>query len=346
MNANLMTTAPIIDKAQRLEIDGTFDASSEEAEVELSPLIYHKNGQGNGQPWPRDLLEAYARPRGPYTLESAETILDEEAVELYNGWLVQQEMTDTRERRIVANINDMLSISARKAGFGQALPDQLECFISDGSVIKPDASLCSWQRLDNDVHPYGPRQRATLFGCPELVIEARSPSNNRRQERRKRELYFANRAQIVWDVDEKREEIWVYYAHTPNKPRHFRRDDEIDCEPLLPGWRRRMADIFAEHTSAEAIAGEVADTWRNEGVAVGKQEGIAIGKQEGEQLGLRRGLLAAIELGLELKFGEKGLALLAEIPTIASIDRIQLLYNAVKTANSVDDLRALFQSHQ
>lgn len=75
--------------------------------------------------WPRNILEAYARYPGPYTIENAETILAEEPVELYNGWLVWQEMTDVTERRVVATIQAMLDISARKAGFGQALPDQL-----------------------------------------------------------------------------------------------------------------------------------------------------------------------------------------------------------------------------
>src|SRR5262245_16268046 len=71
----------------------------------------------NGNPghWPRDILEAYARDRGPYTVENAETILEEEPVELYNGWLVWQEMTNPKERRIVANLQSMLDIPARKA---------------------------------------------------------------------------------------------------------------------------------------------------------------------------------------------------------------------------------------
>ena len=101
----------------------------------------------NASTWPRDLIEAYARPPGPYTIENAETILEEEPIELYNGWLVWQEMTNFIERRVVANINDMLSIPARKMGFGQILPDQIECLLKDGTVIKPDTSLISWQRV-------------------------------------------------------------------------------------------------------------------------------------------------------------------------------------------------------
>ncbi|MFZ2617683.1 MAG: hypothetical protein WA077_16975, partial [Anaerolineae bacterium] len=69
-----------------------------------------------GRDWPTDILEAYGRSVGPYTIDNAEMILDGEAVELYNGWLVWQEMTDFFERTVAGNIQAMLDLSARKAG--------------------------------------------------------------------------------------------------------------------------------------------------------------------------------------------------------------------------------------
>lgn len=227
--------------------------------------------------WPRDILEAYARGRGPYTVENANTILEEEAVELYNGWLVWQAMTDTIERRVVANLQAMLDLSARHTGFGQAMPDQLECLLSNGDAVKPDASLISWHRLATQCVPTGPNNRELLGGGPELVIEVRSPSNRRAQERRKRQFYFTNGVQIVWDVDAENQVIWVYRATAPNQPTRYGIEDELDCEPLLPGWRRDLVDIFAEEASAEAVAGEVAVGWRAEGVEIGRAEGVEIG---------------------------------------------------------------------
>ncbi|MFN8491342.1 MAG: hypothetical protein U0350_27335 [Caldilineaceae bacterium] len=48
------------------------------------PIEQPQNGlsQENLNRWPQDLLTAYARLRGPYTVENAETILDEEPVAL------------------------------------------------------------------------------------------------------------------------------------------------------------------------------------------------------------------------------------------------------------------------
>lgn len=230
--------------------------------------------------WPRDIIEAYARDRGPYTVNNANTILEEEAVELYNGWLVWQEMTNPTERRVVANLQAMLDLSARRLGFGQAMPDQLECLFSNGDVVKPDASLISWQRLATNRVPTGPNDRELIAGGPELVIEARSPSNRRAQERRKRQFYFANGVQIVLDVDADNQFIWVYHAGAPDQPLRFGIEDELHCEPLLPGWRRELADIFAEEASAEAVAGEVAVAWRAEGMVIGRAEGVAIGSAQ------------------------------------------------------------------
>lgn len=228
----------------------------------------------NGLPkgWLSDPLEALNREHGPFTAVTAEQFLDTESVELYNGWLVPQEMTDTIERKILSTIQTMLDISARKASFGQALMDQAECLLNNGTVIKPDSSLISWKRLSRDVIPYGPNYRPTLIGCPELVIESRSPSNRRRQEAVKRALYFAHGTEIVWDVDEANQVIYVYRAEAPEQPTRFGIDDIIDCK-LLPGWQRRVADIFAAEPSAEAIAGEVAEEWIEEGKELGREEG-------------------------------------------------------------------------
>ncbi len=214
--------------------------------------------------WPAGLSEAYSRYPGPYTHENSEVLLDEEAIELFNGWPVWQEMTDAEERRIAGNMNVILDLAARQAGFGQVFPDQFECLLSDGSVLKPDASILSWQRFKQQVKPQGASKKPTMEGGPELVVEIRSPSNRRTEEQRKRTLYFANAVQLIWDVDIKGRQILVYQYAEPKTPRRFTGNDKIDCEPFLPGWRRSVADFFGEQLSAEKVAGEVAVTWRAE----------------------------------------------------------------------------------
>ncbi|MEZ4868974.1 MAG: Uma2 family endonuclease [Caldilineaceae bacterium] len=290
--------------------------------------------------WPIDLLEAYARPHGPYTVDNAEGLLDESSVELYHGWLVQQEMTTPRERRVVATLQSMLDVSARKVGFGQMLPDQLECLLNDGSVIKPDCSLISWTRLDSDVIPYGSRKHLILQGCPELVVESRSPSNWRAQERRKRELYFTHGTQLVWDVDEESQEIWAWYAHSPDQPRYFGPNDELHCEPLLPSWRRRVADIFAEHASAEAVVGEVAVIWRAEG----RTEGIEVGRAEGIEAGMSQMLLSLLPTLVRATYGEEPPADLVTRLRACNLAQLQQLQTALASTPTLTAWLALVRT--
>lgn len=287
--------------------------------------------------WPRDILEAYARDPGPYTLDNAEALLENEPLELYNGWLVWQEMTHLDERRVVATIQDMLSLSARKLGYGQALPDQVECVLQNGDVVKPDASLVSWARLRTAAHPAGPSQRSLLHGGPELVAEARSPSNRRAQERRKRALYFANNVEMVWDVDETHQTIWVYRASAPDQPVRYGIDDTIDCEPLLPGWRRRVADIFAAQASAEAVAGEVAQAWREEGRAEGREEGQAEGRTAGLAEGAALTLRQVLPLLLQARYGAVLPADLPERLAGCDLAQLQALQSATATCTTLED---------
>ncbi|MFZ1240582.1 MAG: Uma2 family endonuclease, partial [Anaerolineae bacterium] len=173
----------------------------------------------------------------------------------------------------------------------------MECLLSNGDVIKPDIALISWKRAAT-AQPTGPSQRLILHGCPELVVETRSPSNRRAQERRKRELYFSNRAEVVWDVDMRGKRIYVYRAQSPLQPEVYEVGDVIGVEPFLPGWQRRVADIFSAQASAEAVAGEVATAWIAEGRLEGHAEGIA----EGRMATLRSLLptLARYRFGAEL----------------------------------------------
>ena len=91
--------------------------------------------------WPADIGEAYRRYRGPHTIQNAEVLIQEEPLEIYNGWLVWQDMTDAEERRIAAVIQEILSMAARVVNFGQAYPDQFECLMINEDIFKPDVCL-------------------------------------------------------------------------------------------------------------------------------------------------------------------------------------------------------------
>lgn len=218
------------------------------------------------QDWPIDYEAAYRRDyQGPYTASNAWLLLSEEPLELFNGWLVWQEMTNSEERRIAAIIQEILSMAARLVGFGQAYPDQFECVMANGDTHKPDVCLISDERFEKQVKPVNPESdHVVLFGSPELVVEIRSRSNRRTEEHRKRQRYFESGAVVIWDVDYKTQTIYVYEATNPDIAHKFTAGDEINCEPLLPGWTRKVSDFFTKGLNAEEIAGQAAVQWRAE----------------------------------------------------------------------------------
>jgi len=57
---------------------------------------------------------------------------------------------------------------------------------------------------------------------------------------------------------------------------------------------------------------------------------------------LRQGLLAGIRLGLKLRFGAEGVALLPEIYRIEDVALLQALQDALETVSSPPELRRLY----
>jgi len=150
---------------------------------------YRKDGffpKPDRNKWLHDPLEAMQRELGPYTIADMEKYIDIYPVELYNGWLVWQDMGNVIERSSLATLQAMFDLFARKKNYGQALPDGTECRLDDVNDIIPDASLVSWERLENDVIEDGPTGRPLLTKCPELIVESRSASNTRASDAEKR----------------------------------------------------------------------------------------------------------------------------------------------------------------
>ena len=69
-----------------------------------------------------------------------------------------------------------------------------------------------------------------------------------------------------------------------------------------------------------------------------------IGIEKGIEQGIQKGLIKGISLGLKLKFGDSGQSLLPEIESIKDVEKLSAVLEAMETADSVDELRKIYQS--
>ncbi len=73
---------------------------------------------------------------------------------------------------------------------------------------------------------------------------------------------------------------------------------------------------------------------------IGFRRGEKEGKKEGREEGWRKGLIAAIELGLSIKFGDKGLRFLPTIQELKDIGRLEMIKETIKATDNLSEIES------
>ncbi|HEY0606541.1 MAG TPA: Uma2 family endonuclease, partial [Herpetosiphonaceae bacterium] len=105
--------------------------------------------------------------------------------------------------------------------------------------FSPDAAFYTGQ----------PTDMKFLQGAPVFAVEVRSEgdygSAAERAMAEKRADYFAADTLVVWDVDLLGEDvIRVYKAEDPDVATVYRRGQEAEAEPAVPGWIFAVDSLF------------------------------------------------------------------------------------------------------
>jgi len=105
------------------------------------------------------------------------------------------------------------------------------------TVRQPDIAFVHAERLLQDRD----RERSVRL-APDLVIEIVSPSDRRSAVVAKAHEYLSCGVRLVWTVDPPSRTITVFRIDGTNDV--LGRDDTIDGEDVLPGFRAALRDIF------------------------------------------------------------------------------------------------------
>jgi len=148
-----------------------------------------------------------------------------------------KEVPTTIEHDVIgANIVAALMPPARGRGF--VTISQAGFRMRTGNVRAPDVAFTRKERF-----PGGKPPRSFADAAPDLAIEIISPSEDRADMDRKVQEYFGAGAEQVWHLFPEVEEVRVFTS--PSEWITYRAGDELDAGDLLPGFRCRVADLFA-----------------------------------------------------------------------------------------------------
>ncbi len=164
--------------------------------------------------------------------------------ELIGGRIVPLMPTGLRPNLIAGRIYRSLADHADATGLGLALTDNMGFAVpelpSGRQSFSPDVAYYDG--------PFSTSDMRFIQGPPTFAVEVRSEGDYTPAAERaiaaKRADYFAASTHIVWDVDSIAETIHAYHSAAPDRPKTFRKGQDADAEPAVPGWRNSAARVF------------------------------------------------------------------------------------------------------
>ena len=81
-----------------------------------------------------------------------------------------------------------------------------------------------------------------IDGVPTLVVEILSPSDVHQETKDKLAVYRRAKVPLVWSIDPSDQTVTVY--RPKGRPKLFTLDDDLSCEPELPGFSVPVTRLF------------------------------------------------------------------------------------------------------
>src|SRR5579885_3451928 len=175
-----------------------------------------------------------------YTPEDLLRMPEGDLYELVDGHLVERKM-GARSSFIGGVLLGLLLRFLAQRPLGWAWPADCgyQCFPdAPNKVRKPDVSFLRFGRLPGDRLPPG-----HIPIPPDLAVEVISPNDLADEVDEKVEEYLGAGVRLAWVVHPQNRTVLIY---RPNgSVSGLRERDELDGEDVLPGFRCRVAEVFA-----------------------------------------------------------------------------------------------------
>ncbi len=160
--------------------------------------------------------------------------------EIVDGEIVMMSPTGYDPGRAAGTIYISLRAHESKTQ-GFAIPDNVAFLVDlpNRKSFSPDAAFHTGPSTDMKF----------LDRAPDFAAEVRSEGDYgpaaEREMKQKRTDYFAAGTKVVWDVDLLGEDVFrVYRTATPEEPTIFRKGDQAEAEPAVPGWTMNVDSLF------------------------------------------------------------------------------------------------------
>jgi Uma2 family endonuclease len=180
----------------------------------------HKNGA-----MPRPSIDPYADG-------------DDTLFEVVRGVRVEKHM-GVLQNMIAAALYSYLAPFCREHQIGHAAIETMFAIPGSGNDRKPDVAFVSFDRWAKN-RPI-PQSNAWPV-VPDLAVEVISPTDKAFDVMAKVREYFAGGVREVWQVYSNTEQVLVFSS--PTTVRILTRADELTGDPVVPGFRVKVADLF------------------------------------------------------------------------------------------------------
>jgi Uma2 family endonuclease len=182
------------------------------------------------------IVKAYP-PR--MTPEQFEELSDAQGLELIDG-VVREKHMGSENGAIQTLISHFLNLVVLPAKLGRVLDSEgmYQCFPNHPKrVRKPDISFIRQDRLPDGRVPVG-----ICRFRPDLAVEVVSPNDTYEEVEEKLADYFDAGVLLIWVVTPKTRTVLVY--HADGTARRLRDTDDLSADPVIPGFRVRIAELF------------------------------------------------------------------------------------------------------